>query len=63
MIETYVTNENHQFLAVIQSGLILGACSDGFGKTMKLVPEGLQDKVQKVGNVNLRGRRVQSLFG
>ena len=35
-------------MAVIQSSIVLGACSDGLGKSIELVPLGIQAKVQQV---------------
>jgi hypothetical protein len=37
-----------QIVTVIQSSIVLGACSDGLGKSIELVPLGIQDKIQQV---------------
>ena len=42
-----------QIVAVIQSSIVLGACSDGLGKSIELVPLGMQAKVQQVGETAL----------
>lgn len=37
-----------QAFAIVQCSIVLGACSVGFGKTWRLVPETSHDKVQQV---------------
>src|SRR5271155_4676800 len=42
-----------QIVAVIQSSILLGACSDGLGKSIELLPLVIQAKVQQVRKIAL----------
>ena len=41
-------NLSLQILTIVQSCVLLSACADGLGKSIELVPVGLQFRIQKV---------------
>ncbi|KAH8810577.1 hypothetical protein F5884DRAFT_255871 [Xylogone sp. PMI_703] len=40
-------------LAIIQSSIVLGACANGLGKSIELIPEGNMDKIQRMVYVSI----------
>ena len=46
---------DHQFLAVIQSAIVLGACANGLGKSIHLLTPDQIEKVQEVSTFLLDG--------
>lgn len=48
-------HHDHQFLAVIQSAIVLGACANGLGKSIHLLTPDQIEKVQQVSTFLLDG--------
>lgn len=48
-------HHDHQFLAVIQSAIVLGACANGLGKSIHLLTPDQIKKVQEVSTFLLDG--------
>lgn len=48
-------HDDSQFLAVIQSAIVLGACANGLGKSIHLLTPDQIEKVQQVSTFLLTG--------